>query len=85
MDIFSLLSKIRREVETISSFASFGYGRDDALGLLTAPLVDSSLSGLSWGPSFEFDIKNVIWWNNLEKDKRYFRFPSAIYTVTFQN
>jgi UDP-glucose:glycoprotein glucosyltransferase len=83
MDIFSILSKMRSEVAIFSAFASFGFRKDEVLDLLTAPLVDSSIADLTWGPSFEFDTKDVIWWNNLEKDKRYFRFPSDIYSVIF--
>lgn len=81
LDIFSLLPKMRREAAIFSAFASLGYGKDAALEILTAPLMDSSLGDM--GPLFDFDTKHVIWWNNVEKDKRYYMFPSDIQAVIY--
>lgn len=81
LDMFSLLPKIRREAEIFSRFSSLGFERDATLELLSAPSLEFSVADLSWGPSFQFDTKDVIWWNNLEKDRRYFMFPSDINAV----
>ena len=81
LDIFSLLQKIRKESEIFSALSSYGFNHDSSLKLLTAPLIDDSVSNLPWGPSFKFNTDHVIWWNNVEKDKRYFRFPSDITAV----
>ena len=38
-------------------------------------------ASLPWGESFDVSYRSTIWFNDLEKDRRYYQWPSQIGTV----
>ena len=81
LDMFSLLSKIRQEADIFSSFKSLGINSSLAFEFLTTPLQSKALESIKWGEAYNFPLERVIWWNNLEKDQRYKRFPDDLYSL----
>ncbi|KAI8823410.1 UDP-glucose:glycoprotein glucosyltransferase-domain-containing protein [Fimicolochytrium jonesii] len=78
VDIFSVQRTLRAELALISSLASLNISSGQALELLTTPLTEKAETEITWGDAFDVRSDAVIWWNDLEKDSRYNRWPKSI-------
>ncbi|KAI8914924.1 UDP-glucose:glycoprotein glucosyltransferase-domain-containing protein [Powellomyces hirtus] len=78
LDIFSLQRTLRSETSRVASFMALNLTSDQAIALLTTPLVDKSETDVTWGDAFDVRSDLVVWWNDLEKDSRYSRWPKDI-------
>lgn len=85
LDIFSLFREMRAETSRLSALTELGLHGPEALDLISAPLVDAALKDYSWGEAFDLRSDKIIWWNNLEKDSRYRRYPKDLYSVFISN
>ncbi|KAI9335332.1 UDP-glucose:glycoprotein glucosyltransferase-domain-containing protein [Obelidium mucronatum] len=79
MNIFSLLTAMRKELGLIRSLQTLSLTADEAVRLLSLPSsTAASDSDLGWGDAFDVRDESVVWWNDLEHDKRYKQFPRSL-------
>ncbi|KAJ5499676.1 UDP-glucose:Glycoprotein Glucosyltransferase [Penicillium expansum] len=82
IDAFSLLEHLRRERKLIEKFRGLGLSADDAVKLLSHPILTEAQAG---GEEQRYDYRDdlegnrvIIWMNNLEKDSRYESWPGDL-------
>lgn len=82
IDAFSLLDHLRRERQLIEKFRGLGLSAQDAVKLLSHPLLAESHAD---DDSQRYDYRDeleggevIIWLNNLEKDSRYQEWPGGL-------
>ncbi|KAH7345399.1 UDP-glucose:glycoprotein glucosyltransferase-domain-containing protein [Rhizoctonia solani] len=86
---FSLLRLLRREHQTISSLMKANLTSEQAIHVLTNPAIGkaSTTSGPTDGVFDASDREEgggaIVWLNDIEKDKRYTRWPNSL-TVLFR-
>ncbi|KAJ3071820.1 hypothetical protein HDU98_004753 [Podochytrium sp. JEL0797] len=78
LNVFSLLKAMRKELALIQSFESISLSAAEAAHLLTLPTKTTGTIDLGWGDAFDVRHDSVLWWNDLEKDKRYKQFPKSL-------
>ncbi|KAJ3135593.1 hypothetical protein HK100_002475 [Physocladia obscura] len=79
LNVFSLLTAMRGELNLIRKLQTLNLKTTEAVRLLSLPSSEStSTSDLGWGEAFDVRDDSVIWWNDLEKDSRYERFPRSV-------
>lgn len=85
IDAFSLLEHLRRERKLIEKFRGLGLSADDAVKLLSHPILTEAQAG---GEEQRYDYRDdlegnrvIIWMNNLEKDSRYESWPGDLGAV----
>ncbi|KAJ3249147.1 hypothetical protein HDU78_007109 [Chytriomyces hyalinus] len=78
LNIFSLLTAMRKELNLVRSLQSVSLSTDEAVRLLSLPAGQTSGLDLGWGEAFDVRDDSVVWWNDLEKDKRYKQFPASL-------
>ena len=69
------------EFNFASSIKSLGFSVEETLQLLSSQAADDSTSDMGWGEVFDIRDDNLIWWNDLEKDKRYKSWPKSVREV----
>lgn len=67
----------------MSNLKTLGFNGSQATSLLTSLSSSSSSNNaenklINWGDSFDVRDENVVWWNNIEKDKRYKHFSPSL-------
>ena len=69
----SLLDGIYKEFELISKLKQLGLSSDDSLSLLKLPVLHESSGEAEFDQIDRYDVrgKNILWWNDVEKDRRY--------------
>lgn len=77
LDIFGLLRKLRAESDLVRGISRLSFTVKDALKMLSVP-AGSSGANFGWGEAFDIRDEKVVWWNDLEKDKRYKNLPKSI-------
>ena len=80
LDIFGLLRKLRAESDLVRGISRLSFTVKDALKMLSVP-AGSSGANFGWGEAFDIRDEKVVWWNDLEKDKRYKNLPKSISEV----
>lgn len=82
IDAFSLLETLRKERNLVQKFKDLGLGAQDAVKLLSHPLLaESQANDETQRYDYRDDLEggNVIMWlNDLEKDSRYEEWPSDL-------
>ncbi|KAH8925341.1 glycosyltransferase family 24 protein [Atractiella rhizophila] len=93
VDGFSLLRSIRREYEFMSSLTNLSLSPQEALETITHPALTAASSSAATGSGFitpealgelfDFTDRNeggdlILWWNDLERDKRYSSWPKNV-------
>ncbi|RDB27081.1 UDP-glucose:glycoprotein glucosyltransferase [Hypsizygus marmoreus] len=84
---FGLLRLLRKERAAVMSLTQLGLGRGEVLDLLTHPDVtqtatgSATLDGLFDASDRPEDGEVIVWWNDLEKDKRYERWSPSLYAL----
>lgn len=87
IDAFSLLDHLRRERRLIDKFRDLGISAQEAVKLLSHPILteaqsDEDVQRYDYRDRIEGgDV--IIWLNNLEKDSRYDSWPSDLESVCF--
>ncbi|THH10819.1 hypothetical protein EW146_g8252 [Bondarzewia mesenterica] len=88
MNPFSLLKKIRKERDIMLSLTSLGIEPHQALALITHPSIQaahgtsgSALDGIFDASDRPEDGGLIIWWNDVEKDSRYARWPAGLHAL----
>lgn len=85
IDAFSLLEHLRKERKLITRFRDLGLSAQDAVSLLWHPaLAEAQATGEPQRYDYRDEIEGrgvIIWLNNLEKDKRYEEWPTALVAV----
>jgi UDP-glucose:glycoprotein glucosyltransferase len=87
VDAFSLLDHMRRERALLGSFQDMEFSSEEAIKLLTHPAIAEAQSDVD---TQRYDWRDqteggnvIIWMNDIEKDKRYADWSSALYSVSF--
>lgn len=85
VDAYSLLDYLRQERQLIAEFQKIGLSASEALDLLSYPALaevqgSSEVQRYDWRDNIEGGGV-VVWLNDLEKDKRYAKFPTTLQTV----
>ena len=70
------------ETRLLSSIVSKGFSSQQALDLLSTKVLDPSLETITWGEAFKVESERIVWWNDVEKDARYSRFPKDLYALS---
>lgn len=87
IDAFSLIDHLRRERKLIEKFKDIGLSSQDAVKLLSHPLLaEAHADDDSQRYDFRDELEGgevIIWMNDLEKDSRYQEFPNDIEAVSF--
>ncbi|KAJ3344081.1 hypothetical protein HDU93_003244 [Gonapodya sp. JEL0774] len=86
IDPYQLLRVMRTEAETIESIARFSFSAREAIQILNTPMPlysnqkgGGDQSRFPWGDSFDTRADSLpLWWNDLEKDRRYAQWPKHI-------
>ncbi|KXS19757.1 glycosyltransferase family 24 protein [Gonapodya prolifera JEL478] len=85
LDPYQLLRVLKTEASVIDSLGRYSLAANETISILNAPmpLYTSGKGGASdripWGDSFDTRPKTVaIWWNDLERDRRYMAWPKGI-------
>ncbi|KAI9482602.1 UDP-glucose:glycoprotein glucosyltransferase-domain-containing protein [Zychaea mexicana] len=81
VDPFSLIRALQREEKLIQSFESLGVGSHKAIDIMTHSSLSKMEANSQGGePTDIYDVRSdlVLWWNNLEKDKRYKNWSSNL-------
>lgn len=85
VDAYSLLEHLRWEREVVSEFQKIGLSASEAVALMTYPaLSEAQRTGEVQRYDWRDEIEGggvVVWLNDLEKDKRYANFPTALHAV----
>lgn len=95
MDLFALTKMMRSEWERIQALEVLGLNTTQASTIISHPAMSDAMSASSsssGGPGGNlgelFDAsdrleegKAILWWNDLEKDNRYVRWPSSYNAV----
>jgi hypothetical protein len=71
---------MRKEQKLVSAITSQGFNIDESIELLSTP--PAAMSATNNDESFDVRADAVFWWNDLEKDKRYKRWPKSIMDVS---
>ncbi|KAI9266794.1 UDP-glucose:glycoprotein glucosyltransferase-domain-containing protein [Phascolomyces articulosus] len=74
VDPFSLLRALEREQKLTQSFENLGIDASEAIDIMSHKALSKMETNQQGGePTDVYDVRSdlVIWWNNLEKDKRY--------------
>ncbi|KAI9340426.1 UDP-glucose:glycoprotein glucosyltransferase-domain-containing protein [Zopfochytrium polystomum] len=77
LDFFSLLQRMRNEAKLVHSIAQLNFTSSEIFRLLSSPSGSSGID-LGWGEAFDIRDENLLWWNDLEKDKRYKSWPKSV-------
>jgi UDP-glucose:glycoprotein glucosyltransferase len=85
---YSLVDLLRKERKFIKGVTDLGLTGQQAVSLLGHKAVASSKSDQEESRRFDWrddveENKVIIWMNNLEKDSRYYEFPSDLMSVSF--
>ncbi|KAJ3050111.1 hypothetical protein HK097_008916, partial [Rhizophlyctis rosea] len=78
LDAFSLLRIMRTEADLVSSLTALGIPAEGAIELLTTELGQQASVDVTWGTAFDVRSDAVLWWNDLEKDTKYQRWPKSV-------
>ncbi|KAL9537626.1 hypothetical protein MBANPS3_011610 [Mucor bainieri] len=84
MDPFFLIRALRKERQLIASFEQLGFKPKDAIQVISNPAFTAASQASSSANAEIFDMRDspeepfVIWWNDLEKDKRYDDWTSSM-------
>ncbi|KAJ3026274.1 UNVERIFIED_CONTAM: hypothetical protein HDU68_005940, partial [Siphonaria sp. JEL0065] len=79
LNVFSLLAAMKKEISLIRSLQSLFLSADEAVRILSLPsATTASGTDLGWGDAFDVRDESVLWWNDLEHDKRYKQFPRSL-------
>ena len=85
IDAFYLLEHLRRERKLIEKFRNLGLSAQDAVKLLSHPLLaESQAEDDAQRYDFRDEIEGgevIIWMNDLEKDSQYKSWPSDVQSV----
>lgn len=97
MDPFALLKLMREEQNRVQKLESLGLTMSQAADVLSHPAMSNTMSTSSAIPGTlaslgllfdasdrQEDGKAILWWNDLETDRRYLRWPSSLSAVRFQ-
>jgi UDP-glucose:glycoprotein glucosyltransferase len=86
VDAFSLLDHMRRERALLGSFQDMEFTSEEAIKLLMHPAIAEAQADLD---TQRYDWRDeteggnvIIWMNDIEKDKRYADWPTALYSVS---
>lgn len=87
IDPFSLLEHVRRERKFINSVRQMGFSGPEVIDILSHEAISS---GQSENEPQRYDFRDtteggnvIMWLNNIEKDKRYEDWPTALRAVIF--
>ena len=72
---------MRAEADLVSSLTTLGMMENGAIELLTTDLGKQASVDATWGTAFDVRSDAVLWWNNLEKDTKYQRWPASVREV----
>jgi UDP-glucose:glycoprotein glucosyltransferase len=75
---------MKSELKMIEALKSLSISTNDAIKLLSSTAATKN-SDLGWGESFDVRDDSVIWWNDLQKDRRYQNWPKYITDVNSLN
>ncbi|KAH8692957.1 putative UDP-glucose:glycoprotein glucosyltransferase [Talaromyces proteolyticus] len=85
VDAYSLLAHLRRERKAIGEFKGLGLSGTEAVNLLSYPaLTEVQTTSESQRYDWRDEVEEggvLIWMNNIEKDKRYSSFPTALQSL----
>lgn len=94
MEPFALLKLIRAESKRIDQLKELGLTTKQAVDVISYPAMSDAMSAStsspgsvdSLGPLFDASDRQengeaILWWNNLEEDKRYARWSSSLNAV----
>ncbi|KAJ3023155.1 hypothetical protein HKX48_004096 [Thoreauomyces humboldtii] len=81
LDIFNLQKTLRAESSRVSELMALNLTSVQAVNILSTPLLQKGGLEVAWGKGFDVRSEIVIWWNDLEKDKRYKSWPKGIAEV----
>jgi UDP-glucose:glycoprotein glucosyltransferase len=82
---------VRSEKKIIQSFQKLGFTAKEAINILSNPSLSKSESESSEAIGEIYDVRDtpeksfIVWWNDLEKDKRYKVWPSNLMEVSINN
>ncbi|KAJ3220290.1 hypothetical protein HDU67_003305 [Dinochytrium kinnereticum] len=75
-DLFRMIRLLQEDLVAHSYFDHLKLSKKVVMDLLSVS--DSEDPAFSWGDTFDARSKSVVWWNDLEKDKRYRMWPKSI-------
>ncbi|TFY65772.1 hypothetical protein EVG20_g5315 [Dentipellis fragilis] len=86
MNPFGLLRLLRKERGLMTSLTALGIEPSAARDLLAHPAISSASSNELLDGIFDASDRPeggdlIVWWNDIEKDSRYARWPSSLYTL----
>ncbi|KAI0063832.1 hypothetical protein BV25DRAFT_1801498 [Artomyces pyxidatus] len=86
MNPFGLLKLVRKERDAMLSLTSLGLGSTQALDLITHPSLSAGAAGDVVDGVFDASDRLeggglITWWNDIEKDSRYSRWPTSLYSL----
>ncbi|KAI8609608.1 UDP-glucose:glycoprotein glucosyltransferase-domain-containing protein, partial [Chytriomyces sp. MP71] len=83
LNVFSVVNAMRSERKLVQSLQGLNLSVDEAVRILSLPTGESAESSndLGWGDAFDVRDESVVWWNDLEKDKRYKQFPGSLHEL----
>ena len=70
-----------RESLIVYKLNEFGFSQENIQSLLLLDLKKPGSQQMTWGESYKIKSKNIIWWNDIEKDSRYQQYPRNIYNL----
>ncbi|KAI8855158.1 hypothetical protein BC829DRAFT_378241 [Chytridium lagenaria] len=79
LDFFRMMRVMDGELKSLSYFSDLGLPASDVLNLFSASF--DEVSTFTWGETFDVRAASVLWWNDLEKDKKYRMWPKSIREV----
>ncbi|RUS34131.1 hypothetical protein BC938DRAFT_482327 [Jimgerdemannia flammicorona] len=86
--LHSILRLLRREHQIVRSLTSLGMTPSTSIALVSSPLLVPAAAVQGAAPEGVFDVRDtspdgtvVLWWNDLEKDKRYARWPRNLFEL----
>ncbi|KAJ3044624.1 hypothetical protein HDV00_001550 [Rhizophlyctis rosea] len=77
----SLLRIMRSEGDLVASLTSLGIASKDAIDILSVDPTQRAASDVPWGTTFDTRSDAILWWNDLEKDARYQRWPPMVHEI----
>lgn len=80
VELCSIVRVLQREQRLVDSFKSLGLTTKQAIEVITHPAYarTGSVSEDEIQDVYDVRLDSIIWWNNLEKDKRYKTWPSSL-------
>ncbi|KAJ3377938.1 hypothetical protein HDU92_007799, partial [Lobulomyces angularis] len=77
-DFFKFLRTLKNEAKFFNKMHSLGFEASSTRKLITSNTGNEAEETFKWGNSFDTRDNNVIWWNDIEKDKRYKNWPNSV-------